>query len=117
MPCEAQAHKKNMIATGWYVQFWRRAFQLEVLESPGPNYKSVKGEIAHLFILDRSLDYATCLLSPLTYESLLDEVNFLSYKATVNIRKPDRLVFKWSFLGHFLGPVFEWSVLQYLSGL
>ena len=48
--------------------------QLEVLESVGPNYKSVKGEIANLFILDRSLDYATCLLSPLTYESLLDEV-------------------------------------------
>jgi hypothetical protein len=27
--------------------------------------------------------------------------------ATVNIRKPDSPVFKWSFSGHFLSPYFE----------
>ena len=30
-------------------------------------------EIGHLVILDRDLDWASCLLSPLTYEGLLDE--------------------------------------------
>ena len=32
-----------------------------------------RAEIGHLFIFDRNIDYATTLLSPLTYESLLDE--------------------------------------------
>jgi len=35
--------------------------------------KSKQSEIGHLFILERDLDWASCLLSPLTYEGLLDE--------------------------------------------
>merc|ERR1719447_510445 len=31
------------------------------------------GEVGQLFILERDLDWASCLLSPLTYEGLLDE--------------------------------------------
>ena len=30
-------------------------------------------DIGNLIILDRSVDWGTCLLSPLTYEALLDE--------------------------------------------
>ena len=36
-----------------------------------PKHKS--GEISHLFIFERDLDWTSCLLSPLTYEGLLDE--------------------------------------------
>ena len=32
-----------------------------------------RSEIGHLFIFDRNVDYTTPLLSPLPYESLLDE--------------------------------------------
>ena len=32
-----------------------------------------RSEIGHLFIFDRNVDYTTTLLSPLPYESLLDE--------------------------------------------
>ena len=32
-----------------------------------------RSEIGHLFVFDRSIDYPTTLLSPLPYESLLDE--------------------------------------------
>ena len=55
---------------------------LKILENPGMtsgfsgNISSqIRGrsEIGHLFIFDRSVDYPTTLLSPLTYESLLDE--------------------------------------------
>ena len=55
---------------------------LKILENPGmtsglsSNISSqIRGrsEIGHLFIFDRSVDYPTTLLSPLTYESLLDE--------------------------------------------
>jgi len=35
--------------------------------------KAHNPEIGHLIILDRDLDWASCLLSPLTYEGLLDE--------------------------------------------
>ena len=55
---------------------------MKILENPGMtsgfsgNISSqIRGrsEIGHLFIFDRSVDYPTTLLSPLTYESLLDE--------------------------------------------
>jgi len=49
-------------------------FQLEIFESVNPNARPIKGEISSLLIVDRNVDYATCLLSPVTYESLLDEV-------------------------------------------
>jgi hypothetical protein len=32
----------------------------------------------------------------------------IGFYHTVNHRISDRPVFKWSFFGHFLGPVFEW---------
>ena len=35
---------------------------------------SSKCEISTVFIVDRDVDYASCLLSPVTYEALLDEV-------------------------------------------
>ena len=35
---------------------------------------SSKCEIGTLFLVDRDVDYAACLLSPVTYEALLDEV-------------------------------------------
>lgn len=35
--------------------------------------KAQNPEIGHLIILDRDLDWTSCLLSPLTYEGLLDE--------------------------------------------
>ena len=35
--------------------------------------KTRQSEIGHLFILERDLDWTSCLLSPLTYEGLLDE--------------------------------------------
>ena len=47
--------------------------QLEVLESNQEMDKK-DGEIGHVFIMDRDFDYASCLLSPVTYEALLDEV-------------------------------------------
>ena len=55
---------------------------LKVLENPSLSSVSnvttasqirTRTEIGHLFIFDRNIDYATTLLSPLTYESLLDE--------------------------------------------
>ena len=71
--------------------------QLEVFEScSGPSSKSLKGEIAHLFILDRSLDYATCLLSPLTYESLLDEV-LMIYNRGAQLKPHGKLNFFWPY--------------------
>jgi len=50
--------------------------QLAILEETASktNSKSFAGkEIGNLIIVDRSLDWATVLLSPLTYEALLDE--------------------------------------------
>jgi len=35
--------------------------------------RSKSSEIGHLFIFERDLDWTSCLLSPLTYEGLLDE--------------------------------------------
>ena len=55
---------------------------LKILESPAfgsvSNVSSAsqiraRSEIGHLFIFDRNVDYTTTLLSPLPYESLLDE--------------------------------------------
>jgi hypothetical protein len=34
-------------------------------------------------------------------------INVALKRVTVNIRKPDNPVFKWSFSGHFLSPAFE----------
>jgi hypothetical protein len=31
-----------------------------------------------------------------------------TFENTVTIRKPDYPVFKWSFFGHILCPIFEW---------
>ena len=31
-------------------------------------------DIGHLFVFERDVDWTSCLLSPLTYEGLLDEV-------------------------------------------
>ena len=36
-------------------------------------YKQKSGDIGSLFIFERDVDWASCLLSPLTYEGLLDE--------------------------------------------
>ena len=38
-----------------------------------PSHIRGRSEIGHLFVFDRSVDYPTALLSPLPYESLLDE--------------------------------------------
>jgi hypothetical protein len=38
-------------------------------------------------------------------------------KGTVNIRKPDRPVFKWSFFGHFLRPDFDTQTKVFTSSL
>ena len=55
---------------------------LKILENPGmtsgfgsniPSHIRGRSEIGHLFVFDRSVDYPTTLLSPLPYESLLDE--------------------------------------------
>ena len=56
--------------------------QLKIIENPtltsssnansGSQFRS-RTEIGNLFVFDRNVDYATTLLSPLTYESLLDE--------------------------------------------
>ncbi len=48
--------------------------QLEVLESNAGNDLDPKCDIGHLFLVDRDVDFASCLLSPVTYEALLDEV-------------------------------------------
>ena len=51
-------------------------FQLKLLEMLAPpTSKTLKGDISHLLVIDRSVDFAACLLSTLTYESLLDEVS------------------------------------------
>ena len=43
-------------------------------EGPPQVLDSSKCEIGTVFIVDRDVDYASCLLSPVTYEALLDEV-------------------------------------------
>ena len=48
--------------------------QLEILESCQQVSSGVSREISTLIVVDRSLDYASALLSPLTYEALLNEV-------------------------------------------
>jgi hypothetical protein len=48
--------------------------QLEVLESNAGGDLDSKCDIGHLFLVDRDVDFASCLLSPVTYEALLDEV-------------------------------------------
>ena len=52
----------------------KKLIKLEALlsEQLGPP-RAKGGEIGQLFILERDLDWASCLLSPLTYEGLLDE--------------------------------------------
>ena len=39
-----------------------------------------------MFIVDRDVDYASCLLSPVTYEALLDEV--FSIRLVLQLREP-----------------------------
>ncbi len=48
--------------------------QLQLLEGKQPANHGVARDISTLLIVDRSVDYASLLLSPLTYEALLNEV-------------------------------------------
>lgn len=53
--------------------------QLKFLESSSSSgIPLTTSEIGNLFLMDRSVDYASCLLSPVTYEALLDEVYGIS---------------------------------------
>ena len=53
-------------------------------EGPPQVLDSSKCEIGTVFIVDRDVDYASCLLSPVTYEALLDEVFSIRCGATRN---------------------------------
>eukprot|EP00096_Caligus_rogercresseyi_P015805 TRINITY_DN8282_c0_g1_i1.p1 TRINITY_DN8282_c0_g1~~TRINITY_DN8282_c0_g1_i1.p1 ORF type:complete len:567 (-),score=152.25 TRINITY_DN8282_c0_g1_i1:64-1764(-) len=48
--------------------------QLDILSSSSPGEQTFKSEFEYAFIMDRDVDYVSPFLSPLTYESLLDEV-------------------------------------------
>ncbi len=48
--------------------------QLKSLESIANQGTAGKGEFSHLVLMDRDVDFISCLLSPVTYEALLDEV-------------------------------------------
>ena len=48
--------------------------QLELLENCQQVTSGISREISTLIVVDRNLDYASALLSPLTYEALLNEV-------------------------------------------
>ena len=48
--------------------------QLELLEHCQQVNSGISREISTLIVVDRNLDYASALLSPLTYEALLNEV-------------------------------------------
>jgi hypothetical protein len=50
--------------------------QLSLLESKYPSAHGERegAEIGHLLLVDRDSDFPSCLLSPVTYEALLDEV-------------------------------------------
>ncbi len=70
--------------------------QLSLLESklPPSSSASSTSEIAHLLILDRDADFDPCLLSPITYESLLDEVYGITLgkvDLSTDAAKPEKL--------------------------
>ena len=61
----------NMFAVGRNVKRLAKLEEYFHQHYGKPKHKS--GEISHLFIFERDLDWTSCLLSPLTYEGLLDE--------------------------------------------
>ena len=61
----------NVFAIGKNVQ---RISKLEAhFSNHFGQYKQKSGDIGSLFIFERDVDWASCFLSPLTYEGLLDE--------------------------------------------
>ena len=61
----------NVFAIGKNVQ---RISKLEThFSNHFGQYKQKSGDIGSLFIFERDVDWASCFLSPLTYEGLLDE--------------------------------------------
>ena len=58
--------------------------QLDLLEQGQHSSSGTSREISTLIVVDRSLDYASALLSPLTYEALLNEV-FINTCGTIGI--------------------------------
>jgi len=61
----------NMFAVGRNVKRLAKLEEYFHQHYGKPKHKS--GEISHLFIFERDLDWTSCLLSPLTYEGLLEE--------------------------------------------
>merc|ERR1712223_2347870 len=58
--------------------------QLDLLEHGQHTSSGTSREISTLIVVDRSLDYASALLSPLTYEALLNEV-FVNTCGTIDL--------------------------------
>ena len=75
--------------------------QLDLLEHGQHTSSGTSREISTLIVVDRSLDYASALLSPLTYEALLNEV-FINTCGTIGKLLTFQRHYSLSLILHFL---------------